>query len=77
YDKKNDRLMLVRDRFGIKPLYWTEARGKIVFGSELKVLFAHPDVSREFDPHGLYHQLMQTIVPGSTAFNGVHQIKPG
>ena len=77
YDKHHDRLMLVRDRFGVKPLYWTEAVGKIVFGSELKVLFAHPDVNREFNAQGLYHQLMQTIVPGTTAFEGIHQIKPG
>ncbi len=77
YDKKHDRLMLVRDRFGIKPLYWTRTDDKIVFGSELKVLFAHPEVPRRFNARGLYHQLMQTIVPGTTAFDGIHQIKPG
>lgn len=77
YDREEDTLHLVRDRFGIKPLYWTEIDGGLVFGSELKVLFAHPDVAREFDSAGLYHQLMQTIVPGTTAFKGVHQVKPG
>lgn len=77
YDKQHDRLMLVRDRFGVKPLYWAEANGKIVFGSELKVLFAHPDVQRQFNAQGLYHQLMQTIVPGTTAFENIHQVKPG
>ncbi|MDT8383132.1 MAG: asparagine synthase (glutamine-hydrolyzing) [Gammaproteobacteria bacterium] len=77
YDREQDSLHLVRDRFGIKPLYWTEINGGIVFGSELKVLFAHPEVSRQFDSAGLYHQLMQTIVPGTTAFSGVHQVKPG
>ncbi|MDH5179879.1 MAG: asparagine synthase (glutamine-hydrolyzing) [Gammaproteobacteria bacterium] len=77
YDKKKDRLMLVRDRFGIKPLYWTEANGRIIFGSELKVLFAHPDVPRRFNAQGIYHQLMQTMVPGTTAFDGIQQIKPG
>mgnify|MGYP005750137179 FL=1 len=77
YDKKKDRLHLVRDRFGVKPLYYTEVNGTLVFGSELKVLFAHPEVPRKFSSQGLYHQLMQTIVPGSTAFEGVHQVKPG
>ncbi|MEJ2315442.1 MAG: asparagine synthase (glutamine-hydrolyzing) [Gammaproteobacteria bacterium] len=77
YDRDEDTVHLVRDRFGIKPLYWTEIDGGLVFGSELKVLFAHPDVKREFDSAGLYHQLMQTMVPGTTAFAGVHQIKPG
>jgi asparagine synthase (glutamine-hydrolysing) len=77
YDKQHDRLVLVRDRFGIKPLYWCETNGQIIFGSELKVLFAHPDVPRQFNARGVYHQLMQTMVPGSTAFDGIQQIKPG
>ncbi len=77
YDRSEDTLMLVRDRFGIKPLYWTQTAKGLVFGSELKVLFAHPDVAREFDAQGVFHQLMQTIVPGSTAFKNIHQIKPG
>ena len=77
YDKQRDRLMLIRDRFGIKPLYWAEANGTLVFGSELKVLFANPDVPRKFSSDGLYHQLMQTIVPGTTPFEGVRQVQPG
>ena len=77
YDKNHDRLILVRDRFGVKPLYWTQTNDSFVFGSELKVLFAHPDVPRMFSHEGVYHQLMQTIVPGTTAFEGVHQIEPG
>ncbi|AHE99745.1 asparagine synthase (glutamine-hydrolyzing) [Thioalkalivibrio paradoxus] len=77
YDREHDRLVLIRDRFGVKPLYFTEANGAFVFGSELKVLFAHPDVPRRFSDTGLFHQLMQTIVPGTTAFEGVHQVKPG
>lgn len=77
HDREQDVVHLVRDRFGIKPLYWTEIDGGVVFGSELKVLFAHPEVTRSFDSAGLYHQLMQTMVPGSTAFAGVHQVKPG
>jgi asparagine synthase (glutamine-hydrolysing) len=77
YDREHDRLVLIRDRFGVKPLYFTEANGAFVFGSELKVLFAHPDVPRRFSDTGLFHQLMQTMVPGTTAFEGVHQVKPG
>jgi asparagine synthase (glutamine-hydrolysing) len=77
FDREEDKLMLVRDRFGIKPLYWTQVGDTFVFGSELKVIFAHPEVPRALDPAGVYHQLMQTIVPGSTAFAGVHQVRPG
>lgn len=77
YDRDEDELTLVRDRFGIKPLYYTLVGDTFVFGSELKVLFAHPEVPRRFDPAGLYHQLMQTIVPGTTAFEGIRQVAPG
>ena len=77
YDREEETMYLVRDRFGIKPLYWTETEHGVVFGSELKVLFAHPDVKREIDSEGLYHQLIQVMVPGSTAFKGVNQVPPG
>ena len=77
YDKREDSVFIVRDRFGIKPLYWTQTANGFVFGSELKVLFANPDVPRRFSSQGLFHQLMQTIVPGSTAFEDVHQVRPG
>ncbi|MCB1146904.1 MAG: asparagine synthase (glutamine-hydrolyzing) [Leptospiraceae bacterium] len=77
YDKKIDRLILVRDRFGIKPLYFAQHNGTLAFGSEIKSIFAHPDIPREFHPEGLLHQLMQTIVPGSTPFAHVQQVKPG
>ena len=77
FDAERDRLILVRDRFGIKPLYWTRAGDSIVFGSEVKVLFAHPAVKRELTSEGLFHQLMQTIVPGSTPYERVNQVRPG
>lgn len=77
YDANRQTLFLVRDRFGIKPLYWTLQDDKLIFGSELKVLFAHPSVPREFSAEGLFHQLMQTMVPGSTPFRDLHQVRPG
>ena len=77
YDEADDALHLVRDRFGIKPQYWSLTPQGLVVGSELKVLFAHPAVERRFTAEGLFHQLMQTMVPGTTAFAGVHQVPPG
>jgi len=77
FDANDESLYLVRDRFGVKPLYWTETEHGVVFGSELKVLFAHPEVKREFSAEGLYHQLIQVMVPGSTAFEGINQVQPG
>ena len=77
YERSADRLTLVRDRFGVKPLYWTITSEGLVFGSEIKVLFAHPSVERRFSSQGLYHQLMQTMVPGTTAFEGIQAVEPG
>ncbi|MDJ0703415.1 MAG: asparagine synthase (glutamine-hydrolyzing) [Leptolyngbyaceae cyanobacterium MO_188.B28] len=77
YENEPDRLTLVRDRFGVKPLYWTMTPAGLVFGSEIKVLFAHPSVQRRFSSRGLFHQLMQTMTPGTTCFEGVHAVEPG
>jgi len=77
YDRAEDTLHLVRDRFGVKPLYYYLHRDAVVFGSEVKVVMAHPDVPRRFDNEGLLHQLMQVTVPGTTAFQGIQQVKPG
>ncbi|HEY9735359.1 MAG TPA: asparagine synthase (glutamine-hydrolyzing) [Trichocoleus sp.] len=77
YERETDRLTLVRDRFGVKPLYWTLTPEGLVFGSEIKALFAHPAVRRRIAPEGLYHQLMQLMVPGTTAFDGIHAVQPG
>jgi len=45
WDRRRRRLLLARDRLGVKPLYWTRVAGGIVFGSELKGVLAHPDVA--------------------------------
>src|SRR5688572_6672354 len=50
WDARQCRLLLARDRLGIKPLYYWIDRDKLVFGSELKALLLHPDVPRQVDP---------------------------
>lgn len=81
YDAVNERLVLVRDRFGIKPLYWSlrseAGRDALFWGSEVKALLAHPEVPARLEPRAVLHQLMQTMVPGTTAFEGVHALRPG
>jgi len=49
WDTKKRTLMLVRDRLGIKPLYYCDAPDGVFFGSELKAMLAHPSVPRETD----------------------------
>ncbi|MBD3257850.1 asparagine synthase (glutamine-hydrolyzing), partial [candidate division GN15 bacterium] len=77
YDAKEERLILVRDRFGIKPLFYTVNDGTVLWASEIKALFAHTQVERRFSDQALLHQLMHTMVPGTTAFEGIHALKPG
>jgi asparagine synthase (glutamine-hydrolysing) len=77
YDQSRDRLVLVRDRFGIKPLFYRITPERVYWGSEIKSLMAHPEVPREFSKEGLVHQLMHTMVPGTTAFDGIHALQPG
>ena len=50
WDSVKKELFLARDRVGIKPLFFTRAKGKFLFASEIKALFQVPQVSREIDP---------------------------
>ncbi len=49
WDRRQRRLILARDRLGIKPLYYAFTKGLLLFGSEIKALLAHPSCPREFD----------------------------
>ncbi|MDM4018480.1 asparagine synthase (glutamine-hydrolyzing) [Roseiconus lacunae] len=77
YDHREQRLVLVRDRFGIKPLYYAMNDGGIAWGSEVKSILKHPDVPPKLCPKAAIHQMMQVMVPGSTAFEGVNALLPG
>ncbi|MEO0454217.1 MAG: asparagine synthase (glutamine-hydrolyzing) [Verrucomicrobiota bacterium] len=77
YDQSEDRLLLVRDRFGIRPLFYHISEKGIYFGSEAKVVLAHRDVPNRLDRKAALNQLMHTMVPGTSAFEGVHAVPPG
>ncbi len=77
YDRAADRLVLARDRFGIKPLFYYADRERLIYASEIKALFAHPQVPRRMSAKGVLRQLMHVPVPGATAFEHVHKVKPG
>ncbi|MBK1854949.1 asparagine synthase (glutamine-hydrolyzing) [Verrucomicrobiaceae bacterium 5K15] len=79
YDKSKDELILLRDRFGVRPLfYWLSPdQTKIVYGSEVKSILAHPDVPAKLDGKAALHQLMQTIAPGMSAFENIVSLDPG
>lgn len=77
YDDREKRLILIRDRFGVKPLYFASIDGGIVWGSEVKSILQHPSVDAQLCPRAAMHQMMQVMVPGSTAFQGVDALLPG
>jgi asparagine synthase (glutamine-hydrolysing) len=72
------RLVLVRDRLGIKPLYYARHGRDLYFGSELKAIFCHPEVRRYIDLNALDTYLGLNYVPGSlTLAEGVLKLMPG
>ncbi|HZS36399.1 MAG TPA: asparagine synthase (glutamine-hydrolyzing) [Polyangia bacterium] len=77
WDRPRGRLLLARDRLGIKPLYWAETRSGLVFGSELKSLIEHPEVSRAVSPEALSHYLSFGTTPQDRAIlDGVRKLPP-
>ena len=72
------RLVLARDRMGIKPLYYYPQDGEVYFGSELKCIFAHPDVPRRICLDGLNCFLSLNYVPAPyTLIQGIVKLLPG
>lgn len=63
YDEERGRLVLARDRFGKKPLYYAMKGGEFLFGSEIKALLLHPSISRTLDPNALGRYLTYEYVP--------------
>lgn len=77
WDGRKRRLLLARDRLGIRPLYYALAGASIVFASEVKSILLHPDVSREIDFASLDQYLSLRYVPGdSTMFKGIKRLPP-
>lgn len=82
YDVRQDTLLLVRDRFGQKPLFVWETEGRLAFASELQALWTLPDFPRrlpeDLDPAGLASYLALGYVPSpGTIFKGVSSLMPG
>jgi asparagine synthase (glutamine-hydrolysing) len=75
---REKRLVLARDRMGIKPLYLYQQRGELYFGSELKAIFEHPNIPRELDRDAVEDFLALNYVPAPrTLVKGVTKLPPG
>jgi len=71
-------LTLVRDRLGVKPLYYADLGGTLIFGSEIKTLLTHPELSRTIDPEALAVYLAIGNQPGDASLlSAVRQVPPG
>lgn len=78
WDARDRRLLLARDRLGIKPLYVHEGAGTVVFGSELKAVVASPEVPVEWDLDAVEDFLTYEYVPGPASIvRGVRKLAPG
>lgn len=78
WERDRQRLILSRDRLGVRPLYLFRDRGRVVFASEVKAIFADPSVPRSFDRVGLAETMTfwSTVAP-RTVFAGIEQLPPG
>lgn len=77
YDARREKLFLVRDHLGVKPLYYTEANGQLLFGSEIKAILAANVYSPEIDWQSAHDFFSFLYVPApQTIFRGIHALPP-
>jgi asparagine synthase (glutamine-hydrolysing) len=78
WTESKQRLILVRDRAGIKPLYFRRHAGNLYFGSEMKAILLHPELDRSLNPAALERYLSFNYVPGTaTLVDGIEKLAPG
>ena len=78
YDKSNNQIYVARDHFGIKPLYWYQDKNRILFGSEIKAILAHPEIKAIPATENLYEYLtFQFLIGDNTLFQNVKKCQPG
>ena len=78
YDQRQERLLLARDRIGIKPLYYSWQQGRLSFASEIKALLEDKHVVRRVNSQALYDYLGFEFVPApSTMFEGINKLPAG
>ena len=78
WSKSKNRIVLARDRLGIKPLYISRQGEDLFFGSELKAIFAHPEIERRISLEGLDCYLSLNYVPCPwTLVDGIEKLPPG
>lgn len=78
WDQEKKELFLARDRFGVRPLFYTQSGGTLIFASEIKAILANREISAELDPVALgqIFTYWSTLTP-RTVFRGIQSLPPG
>ena len=79
WDEKHQSLFLVKDRVGVKPLFYSQTSSGLIFGSEIKALLAHPEIKAEVNNEGLAEIFVvgPARTPGKGIFKNICELKPG
>ncbi|WAL64256.1 asparagine synthase (glutamine-hydrolyzing) [Amycolatopsis cynarae] len=77
WDDREDKLVMIRDRMGIKPFYYARTRDGVLFGSEPKAILAHPAASKVVDTAGLRELMAMTKQPGWSLWRDITEVEPG
>jgi len=79
WQRESKRLFIARDRIGVKPLFFLEHKGGLIFASEIKTILEYPDVKRVLDEDGVGELLLlgPGRTPGSGVLKGIRELEPG
>jgi asparagine synthase (glutamine-hydrolysing) len=77
WDSRTERLVMIRDRMGIKPFYFHPTADGVLFGSEPKAILANPLAVRAVDLDGLRELFTFTKTPGQAVWSGIREVEPG
>ncbi|MFE6102909.1 asparagine synthase (glutamine-hydrolyzing) [Streptomyces laurentii] len=77
WDARSQELLLIRDRLGVKPLYYYPTPDGVLFGSEPKAILAHPEARARLTSDGLRELMTWVNTPGHAIFDGMRQVRPG
>ncbi|MFB7274483.1 asparagine synthase (glutamine-hydrolyzing) [Streptomyces sp. NPDC056244] len=77
WDARYEKLVLIRDRMGIKPLYYYPTPDGVLFGSEPKAILANPLARARVGPDGLRELFAFVKTPGHAVWDGMHEVEPG
>ncbi|GAA0398417.1 asparagine synthase (glutamine-hydrolyzing) [Streptomyces luteireticuli] len=76
WDPRSEELLLIRDRMGVKPLYYYPTADGILFGSEPKAILEHPEAEAVVDADGLREMFGIVKTPGHAVFRGMREVRP-